>query len=433
LSSGSPTQLGALPTAPANIEAAPADELTACPDCGLTQHVQRPAVHQIAICGRCGSVLDAPGSADLGIPLALAIAGLFLAAIANLAPLLTVRLAGIAQPSLLITGPVVLGEDGLGPLGALVAALSIAIPLLWLASIAYVLLSLALGRRSTTLARSFALAERLRPLAMVDVYLLGGFVAFTRLRELATVEIGPGGWAVAALALATIAVDTTVDRRRIWDRIGPPQPAAVPNERGRVACSLCNLLIACPASDDGAVPLRCPRCASAIHARKPNSVARSWALVLAGFILYLPANLLPVITITRFGRDDANTILGGVRQLFLADMWPLALIVLLASVVVPLLKLGGLSWLLLSVQRQSRRNLVRRTQLYRIIDAIGRWANIDIFAISTLVAVVRFGAITSIEPELGAAIFAAVVAVTMLAAGAFDPRLMWDAAGHRHA
>jgi paraquat-inducible protein A len=114
-------------------------------------------------------------------------------------------------------------------------------------------------------------------------------------------------------------------------------------------------------------------------------------------------------------------------------MWPLALLVLLASVVVPLLKLGGLSWLLVATQRRSDRNLARRTQLYRVIDAIGRWANIDVFAISTLVALVRFGSITSIEPGLGAAIFAAVVAVTMLAASAFDPRLMWDAAERRHA
>ena len=433
LSSGSPTQLGASPAAPAKIEAATADGLAACPDCDLTQRLQRPGPHEIAICGRCGAILDAPGSADHGIPLALAVAGLFLAAVANLAPVLSVRLAGFVQPSLLITGPVVLGEDGLGPLGVLVAALAIVIPLLWLASLTYVLLSLALGRRPAALARGFALAERLRPWAMVDVYLLGGFVAFTRLRELATVEIGPGGWAVAALALAMIAVDTTLDRRRIWDRIGPPQPANLPDARRRVACSLCNLLVTCPLTEDGAVQSHCPRCASAIHARKPNSVARCWAFILAGLILYLPANLLPVLTITRFGREYPSTILGGVRELFLADMWPLALVVLLASVVVPLLKLGGLSWLLVSVQRKSRHDLVRRTQLYRVIDAIGRWANIDIFAISTLVALVRFGAITSIEPGLGAAIFAAVVAVTMLAAGVFDPRLMWDAAGPRHA
>jgi paraquat-inducible protein A len=267
---------------------------------------------------------------------------------------------------------------------------------------------------------------------MVDVYLLGGFVAFTRLRELATVDIGPGGWALAALALVMIAVDTTMDRRRIWDMIGPSRTPNEPIAESRWAmCSVCGLLVDAP-SDGAALP-RCPRCGNPVHVRKPNGIARSWALVIAGFMLYVPANLLPVLTIIRFGRHRPSTILGGIRELIIADMWPLALVVLLASVVVPLLKLGGLSWLLVATQRRSGGNLVRRTQLYRVIDAIGRWANIDIFAISTLVALVRFGSITSIEPELGAAIFAAVVAVTMLAAATFDPRLMWDAAEPRHA
>ena len=381
-------------------------------------------------------MLDAPGAPDLGIPLALATTGLFLAAIANLAPLLTVRLAGIVRPSLLITGPIALGEDGLGPVGVLVAALAIVIPLVWLGCVVHVLISLHLGRTASRLAQSFKLAERLRPLAMVDVYLLGGFVAFTRLRDLAVVEIGAGGWAVAALAIVMIAVDTTLDRRRIWDLISPPRHAtARHDDTGWIPCMVCGLLVErwMIATPNGARPAPdCPRCGSAIHERKSNSVARTWALVIAGYILYVPANLLPVLTVIRFGRDRPNTILGGVRELIAADMWPLALIVLLASVAVPLLKLGGLTWLLISVRLRSDRAIVRRTQLYRTIDAIGRWANIDIFAISVLVALVRFGRITAIEPEIGAAIFAAVVVVTMLAAATFDPRLMWDAAEPRH-
>jgi len=434
LSSNFLAQLGApiTPTAPPDINSVFPNELVACPDCGLAQRLQRPRFREIAVCTRCRAVLDASGSPDLKLPLALAITGLFLAAIANLTPLLTVRLAGIVRPSLLVTGPIALGEDGLGPLGVLVAALSILIPLIWLTSVVHVLMSIELGRRPAALARSFKLAERLRPLAMVDVYLLGGFVAFTRLRDLATVEIGPGGWALAALAFVMIVVDMMLDRRRVWDLIGPPRrPTEQDDQCSWAMCPVCAYLVERQAN---AVPLpRCPRCRSVVRERKSNSVMRTWALVLAGYILYLPANLLPVLTVIRFGRDRPSTILGGIRELVAADMWPLALVVLLASVAVPLLKLGGLTWLLVSLQRKSDRNLVRRTRLYRTIDAIGRWANIDIFAISTLVALVRFGTITSIEPELGAAIFAAVVVVTMLAAATFDPRLMWDAAEQRHA
>jgi len=427
---GAPSSLAV----PPEIDAVTPDALIACPDCGLAQRLRRLRLREIAICTRCRAVLDAPGSSDLRIPLAMAITGVFLAAIANLSPLMTVRLAGMVRPSLLITGPIALGEDGLGPLGVLVAALSILVPLTWLAIVVYVLMSIELGRRPAALAAGFKLAERLRPLAMVDVYLLGGFVAFTRLRDVATVEIGPGGWALAALALVMIAVNTTLDRRGIWDLIGSPRrPPEQENHSDWTVCPVCGYVAERQATSGTAPPPRCPRCRSVLHDRKQNSVARTWALVLAGYILYLPANLLPVLTVIRFGRDRPSTILGGVRELIAADMWPLALVVLLASVAVPLLKLGGLTWLLVSLHRRSDRHLVGRTRLYRTIDAIGRWANIDIFAISTLVALVRFGAITSIEPELGAPFFAAVVVVTMLAAGAFDPRLMWDAARSRHA
>jgi paraquat-inducible protein A len=442
LTSTFPAQFGSPPLGVAPPAAAgpvpPAEELVACTCCGLAQVMRRPRQHEIAHCGRCGAVLETAGAADLKIPLALAVTGLFLAAIANLMPLLTVRLAGIVQPSLLISGPLTLGRDGLGPLGVLVAALSILIPLIWLASVAYVLLSLELGRQAATLAPSFKLAERLRPLAMVDVYLLGGFVAFTRLRELAVVEIGPGGWALAALAFTMVAVDAALDRRRIWDLIRPPRnPPPSTADTDWEMCEICGFLIdragTAATPGNGEAEGKCPRCSTAITSRKPNSVVRTWALVIAGCILYVPANLLPVLTVIRFGDDRPSTILGGVRQLIDAHDWPLALIVLLASVVVPLFKMIGLGWLALSIALKMKTHLVERTRLYRAIDAIGRWANIDIFAISTLVALVRFGSITSIEPGVGAVVFAAVVVVTMLAAATFDPRLMWDAAEGRDA
>jgi paraquat-inducible protein A len=425
--STSPEQFGplSLPVIPEPDITRFESELTACPDCGLAQRIRRPKKNQIATCVRCGAVLEAPGSVGLTAPLALAITGIFLAAVANLSPFLTVRLAGAVRPSRLITGPLALGHEGLGSLGLLVAALSILIPLVWLGNVSYVLASLQFDRKSPSLAQRFRLAERLRPLAMVDVFLLGSFVAFTRLRDLATVDIGPGGWALAALAVTMVAIDTTLDRRLVWDLIETPHRASRPSGAGWRSCAVCGLMVA-------GSPARCPRCASHMRDRKPNSLARTAALVIAGFILYVPANLLPVLTVIRFGRAHPNTILSGIRELFGAQIWPLALIVLVASVVVPLLKLCGLTWLMISVRRKSSRLLLQRTRLYRAIRAVGRWANIDVFAVSTLVSLVQFGSITSIEPNTGAAVFAAVVVVTMVAAETFDPRLMWDAAEGRH-
>ncbi|MGH7116313.1 MAG: paraquat-inducible protein A, partial [Stellaceae bacterium] len=162
--------------------------------------------------------------------------------------------------------------------------------------------------------------------------------------------------------------------------------------------------------------------------RRGGSLAATAAFTAAGYILYLPANLLPVMSVTQFGRTDPYTILGGVRELATAGLWPLALLVLVASIIVPGLKLAGLTWFLIAVRLRAASLLRQRTAFYRFINVIGRWSNIDVFVVSIVVGLVQFGTLTTIEPGSGIACFAAVVAATMIAAHLFDPRLMWDAA-----
>ena len=149
----------------------------------------------------------------------------------------------------------------------------------------------------------------------------------------------------------------------------------------------------------------------------------------AAAMLYLPANLYPVLTVVRLGAGQPSTILGGARELLDAGQWPLALLVFVASVAVPILKLTGLAFLLISVRVRQRGHLRDRTVLFRIIDFIGRWSMIDIFMASILVALVQFGSLVTINANVGAIAFASVVILTMFAARTFDPRLMWDAAG----
>ncbi|HYQ91116.1 MAG TPA: paraquat-inducible protein A [Candidatus Competibacteraceae bacterium] len=163
-----------------------------------------------------------------------------------------------------------------------------------------------------------------------------------------------------------------------------------------------------------------------MYRRKPDSVARTWALTLTAAILYIPANVFPVMTVVSMGRKEPDTILSGVEALIAADMWPIALLVFFASITVPMLKLISLTYLLLSVQRKSRWRPRDRTVLYRITEAVGRWSMIDIFMISILVALVRLGNIATFEASPGAIAFAAVVVITMFAAMSFDPRLIWD-------
>jgi paraquat-inducible protein A len=159
---------------------------------------------------------------------------------------------------------------------------------------------------------------------------------------------------------------------------------------------------------------------------------RTVALVIAGYLLYIPANTMPVLTTIRLGREEHNTILSGVLELIQNDLWPLAVIVFTASIILPLLKLCGLTWMLVSTRRGSSRHLLGRTRLYRTIDAIGRWSNIDVFTVSVLVAVLQFGALTGVHAGDGLIAFAAVVIITMVATIVFDARLMWDATGSGH-
>ena len=201
---------------------------------------------------------------------------------------------------------------------------------------------------------------------------------------------------------------------------------------GLVPCESCHLLTHYrPPIDDGGV-YRCPRCDAALHGRIPDSIRRSWALLIAAAALYIPANILPIMTVKTFGRGEPNTILSGIMELIAAQMWPIATVVFVASILVPILKVGTLSYLLISVQRGSVRRRRDRTRLYRITEAIGRWSMVDIYVVAILVAVVKLGNIAEIEAGPAGIPFAGVVILTMLAASSFDPRLIWDSGEPDH-
>ncbi len=189
-------------------------------------------------------------------------------------------------------------------------------------------------------------------------------------------------------------------------------------------CHDCGLLSRLPGSASHGA--RCARCGAEVHLRKPGSLERTWALVIAAAVCYVPANVLPVMMVTSFGQVASDTIFSGVVYFLTHGMWPLALVVFVASIFVPVLKLAILVFLLISVHRGSSWRPVERTRLYRITEAIGRWSMVDIFAITILVALVRLGNLASIDAGIGAVFFGAVVVLTMLAAGSFDPRLIWD-------
>ncbi|MGY2442103.1 paraquat-inducible protein A [Pseudomonas sp. SDO52101_S400] len=194
-------------------------------------------------------------------------------------------------------------------------------------------------------------------------------------------------------------------------------------DAGILICTECHELNKQDADSDVQT---CTRCGALVHARRPNSLARTWALLITAAIVYIPANVLPIMTVSSLGQGDPSTIMSGVIQLVQHGMIPIAAVVFVASILVPTFKLVGIALLLFSVQRRQPLSARQRIWMYRFIEFIGRWSMLDIFVIAILVAVVNFGRLASVEANLGAIAFASVVILTMLAAVTFDPRLIWD-------
>lgn len=404
----------------------------------------------MAECRRCARMLAGPAAGRVEAPLALALAALLLLIPATVEPLLRVASHGASRTSWLASGITGLWHEGFHLLAVIVGAFCLAFPYLYLTALIAVLGALRQKPR-TYLGPVFRWVMRLRPWMMLEIFLVGCFVAYSRLHLVVGVQVLSGGWCLLGATAALLLALTQLDERTVWEALplcrarlrgrsrdggherrhasrredrsgsgagsGPLRAAA-----RQVACTTCELLVT--AAHPGG---SCPRCGAALHHRKPYAFRVTAALVAASFILYVPANALPVLTLVSFGHEQSNTIITGVLELIHNRLWPLAIIVFLASIVVPLLKLCGLTWMLLATYQGSQRWLIARTRFFRLIDTVGSWSNIDVFVASVLVALMQFGAIAQARAGGGLTAFAAVVILTMIATRTFDTRLMWDA------
>ncbi len=196
-------------------------------------------------------------------------------------------------------------------------------------------------------------------------------------------------------------------------------------ECGLVACPACGTITRLSVQQFQSPP-RCRLCFARLHSRKPHSLQRSWAWMIAGVIAYIPANLYPIMFTTVFGDSEPNTIVGGIKVLLELKSYPVALVVFVASVVVPILKFIAIAYLLISIQRKTRQGRFDRTRIFRLTEFIGRWSMIDVFVVAILAALVQVGSVAQIDPGLGATAFGAAVIFTMLSAISLDSRLIWD-------
>ncbi len=396
-------------------------KLIACHECDAMHYQESIPIGAKALCRHCGYLLyrHVPGSID--IALALYLTALILFIIANVFPFLALELGGREVHNILLSGGLAMYDMGMGELGLLIFLTSIIFPATVILGMLYLLLFVRAGVFPPMAGPVYRLVNGLMPWSLLGVFMLGTLISIVKLQDLANVIFGPAIIAFAVLIFVYTFARSRFHPAELWNLSPVKSPEIhLQEDAFCLNCHTCGYL-----SQDISLH-KCPRCTSPIHHRKTNSIEKTWALLAAATILILPANLYPVMTVIRFGQGEPSTILGGVMKLIQANMWGLAMIVFIASIVVPIMKLLILIFLLISVQKKSKWRPRDRTQLYRITEVVGAWSMVDIYLVGILSALVRLGSMSTIEPGIGAVYFAAVVVITMFAAQSFDPRLIWD-------
>jgi paraquat-inducible protein A len=415
--------------------------LISCHDCGVLHQRSPVRPREKARCVRCRSVLYRGIHSDASRMAAITLGAIFTFLIAQFFPIVELEVGGYSSSATLLGAIRVLWNEQMQVVAAVVFLLTIVLPAVELGSLLYVTLALRTGHRPygfDYLLRAVGLARRW---GMTEVLMIGILITIVKMTSLAQVLVQPGLFAFGALTLM-LAIVVSFDPKILWN-IGEhlPGPRRLAQQtfsykalagKPLIDCHGCGLVVP---REMGKRYQYCQRCGARLHHRRPESIGRTWAFLLAAAILYIPANLLPVMyTASIFGKED-DTIISGVVYFWTSGSPALAAIIFIASIVVPVLKLAALSLLALTAQRRSRWQPLQRTMLYRIVEFVGRWSMLDIFVITLTVALVRFQSLAVITAGPGALAFCAVVVLTMIASMQFDPRLIWDpidTSGEKH-
>jgi paraquat-inducible protein A len=415
--------------------------LITCHDCGVL-HLRRPVrPREKARCVRCQAILYRGIHSDASRMAAITLAAIFTFLIAQFFPIVELEVNGYSTSATLLGAIRVMWLEQMQLVAIVVFLFTMLLPAVELGALLYVTLALRAGYRPPGfdhLLRAVGVARRW---GMTEVLMIGILITIVKMTSLAQVLVQPGLFAFGALTLM-LAIVTAFDPKILWN-IGEhlPGPRRAAQQAFRyealagkplIDCHSCGLVAT---RESGKRRQYCQRCDARLHRRRPESIGRTWAFLLAATILYIPANLLPVMyTSSLFGKED-DTIISGVVYFWTSGSPALAVIIFIASIVVPVLKLASLSLLAFTAQRRSRWQPLQRTVLYRIVEFVGRWSMLDIFVITLTVALVRFQSLAVITAGPGAMAFCAVVVLTMIASMQFDPRLIWDpidTSGEKH-
>lgn len=364
-----------------------------CEQCHTKVHIPVLAHRQRAVCPVCSHTLVSYRKGASEKLLALTFSALIFLLLSLPFNFLTFKASGQKHSIDLPTGITVLIEHDYLSLAIITSLATLLLPGMVLAGMLILSLAQLQDRRPFYLPRLYKLVKALLPWSMAEIFLVGTLVSLIKITELADVSIGLSFYAFVGFSAFTALCISQFDPTRyaMWMSQGqPPQPK--------------------------------PLC----EAQAQASIQRTWALLLTACILYIPANVLPIMYTEFFGQETPNTIIGGVISLWESGSYPVAIIILVASVVVPVAKIIILAWLNFSVQREKTTSKQLRIRYYRITEAIGRWSMIDVFVVAVLVSLIQMGNTMSIFPGQAALAFCAVVFVTMIAAMTFDSRLIWQ-------
>lgn len=399
-----------------------------CHECDLLVQVPRLEEGEQALCPRCGNSLMLLPKAPLQRPLVYALTSLIMLLCANVLPFLAINAKGMANSMNLYQAASVLFSEDYRLLSIAIYLCMQLLPACCLLLVSYLYYGFLRGRvvpGATTVTRWLF---RLLPWTMAEVFMVAVLVSLIKIASLADIFIGAGFWCFCLFSVMYIKSMVHLDRAWIWSRIAGPMPSLGLLLQGKeglsqgvTLCHGCHGIIDIQSE-------RCPRCQHKVHPRTPHSIEYCFALLITACILYLPANLLPIMVTESLGQTHYSTILGGVVLLWNMGSYPIALVIFIASVLVPITKILALFWLCYTVYRQDGHHRRGRTRLYRLTEFIGRWSMVDVFVVAVLAALIRMGKLMSIYPGTAAVAFAGVVVVTMIAAMLFDPRLIWDAA-----
>lgn len=412
--------------------------VTVCPGCGLILEPITPQPHQVAVCPRCAQELHRYKHNAVQKALALSLTGLLLYLPANLLPLLTFSVLGIDIRSSIVQACLRLFRQQQYVMGITVALTTLIFPLLILSGLLLITLGLTRQWRTRWMPRFFRIYHHLTEWAMTDVFLVGVLITIVKMSHMAAVTLNPGFFCLIGLVLTTITAQTVIDRPLFWSLMERDEETLVPEGEPASAitaepdavdnvllCHSCHKLL--PAAYPTITGSHlCPRCGHSLHPRKENSITRTWALVLTACILTVPANLLPIMEVEQFGIPDRSTIMDGILFFFREGSYGIGLVILIASILVPLFKIIGLVIILLSIHFRWQSWLRHKAIMFRYIEFIGRWSMLDIFVITLLCSLAQFGFLSTINAAPAAFYFTGVVLATMFAALSFDPRLLWD-------